>query len=370
MPRESANVRELKRKSISSLRTTVTAFNALDNDGRITAVLLHLQHAFEMLLKAALDRNKIAVFDKRSEKAISLESAIRLCQQTPEIRITDEEAGTIRVVDSWRDATQHWYMKVDESLLYLHVRAAVTLFDGVLQRVFDERLSEHLPMRVLPISAEPPRDIQLLVDREYERISELLKPHRRGRAEARARIRSLLAMESHVDPDASEVRQADVRRVERGIRAGNPREQVFPKLASVASDISGDGLTVTVRMVKAGGLPVTYTSDNSSVEPSAIRLVDLEKKFYMSKYDLAARAEVSKSRATAMRRHLGLDGDDDIYSHEFVFGSQKIMRYSDNALRAMMKAKDECDLEKIWAAHRPSPWELPACTQPGCADPG
>jgi len=51
MPRESYNVRVLKSKALASFRSAVTAFNALDNDGRVTSVLLNLQHAFEMLLK-------------------------------------------------------------------------------------------------------------------------------------------------------------------------------------------------------------------------------------------------------------------------------------------------------------------------------
>ena len=312
MPRESVNVRELKRKAISSLRTAVTSFNALENEGRATSVLLHLQHAFEMVLKAALDQKKVAVFDKRSEMSISFEAAVRKCQETKGIKLTDDEAGTLRVIDSWRDATQHWYATVDESLLYLHVRAAVTLFDSLLRRVFGESLADHLPVRVLPISAEPPQDIQFLVDREYERVAELLKPNRRGRGEAQARIRALLAMESHVDPDASDVREADVRRVVRGIKAGKSREQVFPKLTSVASDISGGGLTVTVKLVKSGGLPITYTHDDSTGEPSAIRLVDLEKKFYMSATGLADRAQIPRSKAHTVRRHLGLDANDNV----------------------------------------------------------
>jgi hypothetical protein len=141
MPRQSVNVRELKRKAISSLRTAVTSFNAIDNDGRLTTVLLHLQHSFEMLLKAALELKKAGVFEKRSEKSLSFEAAIRKSQQTVGIKLTDEEAGTLRVIDSWRDATQHWYTTIDESLLYLHVRAAVTLFDVLLQRTFNEGLA-------------------------------------------------------------------------------------------------------------------------------------------------------------------------------------------------------------------------------------
>lgn len=270
MPRESHNVRELKCKSLASFRTCVTSFNSLGNDGRVTTVLLHLQHAFEMLLKAALESQGVKVFDKHTGKSISLENAVRQCQQVEGIKLSDEEAGTIRVLDSLRDAEQHWYTTVDEGLLYLHVRAGVTLFDDLLQRVFQEHLAGHVPVRVLPVSAEPPQDLQILVDREYERVADLLKPGRRGGGEAKVRIRTLLAMESLTDPDAAEVREGDVRRVARSIREGKSREQVFPKLGGMNSTLIGNGLTVEVRMVKKGGLPVTHTVDTNA-EPTAIR---------------------------------------------------------------------------------------------------
>lgn len=370
MPRESVNVRELKRKAVASLRTTITAFNALDDDGRVTTVLLHLQHSFEMLLKAALDKNKVPVFDKRSERSIKFEFSVRKAQETEGIKLTDEEAGTLRVIDAWRDAAQHWYLVLDEALLYLHVRAAVTLFEELLSRVFSEPMADHVPARVLPISAEPPQDVQLLVDREYERVAQLLGPNKRGRGEAQARIRTLLAMEAHNDADAGEIRQADVRRVEKAVRQGSTREQTFPKLATVASDISGEGLTVQVKLVKSGGLPMTYVSDGTSGNAAGIRLVDLEKKFYMGAFDLADRAGITRNKAAALRRHLGLDANDDVHSHRFVHGSQKLMRYSDNALRKMKAALEEYDLEQIWSAHRTARkgHVTPSCTQPGCAE--
>jgi hypothetical protein len=46
--------RVLKRKALTSFITAAEAFNSPRDDGRVTKVLLHLQHAFEMLLKAAL----------------------------------------------------------------------------------------------------------------------------------------------------------------------------------------------------------------------------------------------------------------------------------------------------------------------------
>ncbi len=61
-----SNARTLKVKAVSSLKSAVVAFNSPVEDGRSTAVLLHLQHSFEMLLKAALQQVKTPVFDNRA----------------------------------------------------------------------------------------------------------------------------------------------------------------------------------------------------------------------------------------------------------------------------------------------------------------
>lgn len=371
MPRESYDVRTLRAKARSSLRAGVAAFNRLEDDGRVTSVLLNLQHAFEMLLKAALlAKGDRTVFDKRKQMAIGMEASVKRCQELEGLRLTDEEAGTIRVLDNLRDGEQHWHQVVDEGMLYLHGRAAVTLFDDLLNRVWKQRLADHMPLRVLPISAEPPQGLDLLVDREYERIAELLKPGRKATAEAKGRIRTLLATEALMDPDAVEISESDVTRVVKGVRQGKAREQVFPKLTGVASATTGDGLTVEVRFVKkADALPVVYTN-NPDADVAAIRTVDLEKKFHMGAYDLADLAGVDRTRATALRRHLGLDDDGDHFSHLFRFGSQKHRRYSDNALKAMKEASGVVDLQRVWAAHRTVPVNQttapPPCDQPGC----
>jgi hypothetical protein len=374
MPRESYNVRVLRSKALASLKSGVTAFNGLDDGGRVTTVLLTFQHAFEMLLKSALEAKKARVFDRRSGKSISLETAINLAQQTEGIKLTDDEAGTVRALDALRDAEQHWHVLVDEGLLYLYVRAAVTLFDDLLARVYGARLADHLPSRVLPIGAEPPQELSILVDREYERVASLLRPGRRASAEADARIRALLATEALADPDAAEVSESDVRRVARGIREGKTREQVFPKLAGYSTSTAGTGLMVEVRLVKSGGLPVTFTSDPLA-DPAAIRTVDLQKKFWMGPLDLANRAGLRQNQALAMRRHLGLDANDDHFSHQFVFGKSKHLRYSDNALRAIKDAVPTVDLPRVWQAHRTVAFNSPAgrpqpCTEPGCVQSG
>ena len=65
-----------------------------------------------------------------------------------------------------------------------------------------------------------------------------------------------------------------------------------------------------------------------------------------------------------------MDEDDDHYSHAFVFGRSKHIRYSDNAVRAMKKALGEVDLDRVWDADRTIAYNQsdnrPVCDQPGC----
>jgi len=97
--------RILKDKAISSLRRATAAFNSYDDDGRVTTVLLHLQHSFEMLLKAALVQRRVRVFDSRLGQSIGFEKCVNLGLE--HLRLSDEEAGTLRTIDAFRDDEQH-----------------------------------------------------------------------------------------------------------------------------------------------------------------------------------------------------------------------------------------------------------------------
>lgn len=361
--------RHLSTKAINSITNAVTAFNSPHEDGRLTAVLLQMQHAFEMLLKAGLVQHRVRVMDPESGRSIGFERCLHEARALPAISLTEDEAGTLRAIDALRDDEQHWYAIVDEGLLYLHARAAVTLFDDLLQRIFDQRLADFLPVRVLPIGTEPPQDFSTLVKREYENIAELLRPGRRARAEAEGRIRALLAMESHVDPD-SRVSSTDVRRVMKGITDGKPSDLVFPRLSGMGASVQGAGLTVEVRFMRnpeSTAMPVRFVGDDA-VDASAIRVVDLQKKYHRSAKDLAVAVGLTTSRSTALRRHLTVD-DDTNCAHTFSFGSQRTVRYSDNAFTRMRDAlRGGVNMDAIWASHAPVRRSVPppTCEQPGC----
>jgi len=339
------DARTLKSKSIGSLRTAMTAFNSYDDDGRVTMVLMHLQHACEMLLKAVLVQRKAKVFDKDTGRSIGFERCLGVC--LAHHQLTNDEAGIMRAIDAQRDAAQHWFVFVSEDLLYLQTRALITAFDAYLKRMLDTSLAEHIPARVLPISTMPPGDFEFLVDKEFSLVTELLKPGRRARDEARARIRTMLAMEAIVT-DEVEISERDIDRIEKAMRGGAAFNAVFPRLATVGTTTEGEGVNLVVHFTKKQGAPVHYVGGDDPTASAAVREVDLRKKFYLQATPLAQAVGLTPPKAKVLRAHLGID-DDPKCSHVFEFGSQKIRCFSDNALNGMKEALQHVDMNQLWA---------------------
>ncbi|QZN99604.1 hypothetical protein [Chenggangzhangella methanolivorans] len=151
----------LKMKAICSLRTAMATFNSYDDSGRVDSVLLHLQHATEMLLKAVLRQAQYQVFDKKSSTSIGFKRCLNLCVAQHEL--TESEAGVMRAVDALRDEAQHWFVVVEEELLYLHTRALITAFDAYLKRTLDDDLNAH--PRPSPSGFDPARERLRFPDR-------------------------------------------------------------------------------------------------------------------------------------------------------------------------------------------------------------
>ncbi|MGP3725831.1 hypothetical protein [Cereibacter sphaeroides] len=338
------DAKTLKQKAIHSIKSGMTAFNSFEEDGRVTSVLLHSQHACEMLLKAVLSQKKEPVFDQKTGKSIGFERCIGLCMAKH--GLTEQEAGIMRAIDRLRDAAQHWFVMVAEDILYLNVRALITAFDEYLKRTLDDELRAHIPSRVLPVSTMPPGDFEFLVDREYTVINDLLQPGRRARDEARARIRSLLAMEA-VAVEEVEISETDINRIEKAVRMGAKIHEVFPRLATIGTDVKGEGINLTVHFSKKAGAPVRYIGGDDPADAAAVRTLDLQKKFYLSRAALAERLKLSQPKAKVLRDHLRIDGDSGCH-HAFEFGSQRISQYSDNAFRKMEDWLSSNDVERLW----------------------
>ena len=339
----------MKSKALASLRRAIVIFNSHEEDGRATSILLHLQHAGEMLIKAALVQRGQKVFDPTTNKSKGFARCLNLSEE--HLGCTKSEIGSFRTIDALRDTEQHWFALVPEELLYLESRAFIAAFDMILHRTFGEHLSDHLPERVLPISTLPlPRDMSTLFGSKYEQIRTLLRPGKRQRDEARGLIRTLLAMEAHV-VDEVEINEADVSRVEKAVKSGKEWSVAFPRLAQIVTQFEGDGLAVVVRISKTEGAPVRLIAADDPSEAAAIREVDLQKRFRYSPTELAEQLKVKMHHAASLKAHFGIDADQQCM-REFVFGSQKHKRYSDTAIERLRDALPTVNVEEIYRASR------------------
>jgi hypothetical protein len=326
----------------------MTGFNSFGEDGRVTTVLLHLQHASEMLLKAALVQKRVPVFDKEKQMSFGFEKCINLSKM--HCGVTEDEAGIFKAVDAMRDAAQHWIVYVSEDILYLHTRALVTAFDSVLKRSLGDDLWSHLPTRVLPVSTSPAGDFDFLIDREYKLVADLLAPGRRAQDEASGRIRTMLAMESHGVDDVA-ISERDIERVVKAIKGGKTVAEVFPRLMALNAITSGVGPTVKIKIEKKTGAPVRLIASDDPAEAGAVREVDLRKRFPMTATDLAVKSGLTAPKANAVRKWCGVD-EDPLSCRVFEHGSMKFPSYSDHALTKMKKAIADHGIDAIWASYR------------------
>ena len=165
-------------------------------------------------------------------------------------------------------------------------------------------------------------------------------------------IRTLLSLEGHV-ADEVEVSERDVNRVERGVREGKSRDEVFPRLHGLGTEIEGAGLTVRVRITRQPDAPpVRLVGQDEPVEAAAIREVDLQNTFKHSPKALADKLKINTGRAKALRWELGIE-DDPTCRHVFVFGKMKLPMYSDRGLERMRDAiAAGADLNSVRARYR------------------
>jgi len=160
-------------------------------------------------------------------------------------------------------------------------------------------------------------------------------------------------MEAHIAENVR-VSRRDVDRVERGIRGGLTLPQVFPRLGEVATDITGEGIHVAVRFVRntnEPATPVRFIGSDDPTEAAAVREVDLQRKYHWAATPLAQRLDMDTGRLKAVRWKLGIE-DDPTCTHDFVFGSQSIRRYSDNALTRIVEALPGMDVDAVRREYR------------------
>lgn len=352
MKRES---RLLLEKGTDSLLVSIELFNRPHDRGRVSGTLILLNHAFEMLLKAAIVHRGGRIREKRERQTIGFDTCVRRGVSVARIRfLTEEQALVLQSINGHRDAAQHDLLEISEGQLYLHAQAGVTLFRDLLKSVFGKELAERLPERVLPVSTSPPGDLTALFDAEVGEIQKLLRPGRRRRIDAEARLRPLAILDSAMRGEKGQPSPEELRRIGTELAGGTGWREIFKGVSAIeiTADPTGPGLSL--RLTKREGIPIQLVPEGTpGASVVAVRRVD-ELGFYnLGAKELAEKVGLSLPKVVAIIEHLNLRADEDCCK-EIKIGQSRFKRYSQKAVGAIKTALQTASADEIWAKQKAS----------------
>ena len=342
-------------KAIDSFLLSVEHFNSPWECGRHESVLLLLDRAFELALKAAIVHRGGRIREPgRSANTIGFDKCVRRCVTDARVKcLTEEQALTLQTINQLRDSAQHYLLDISEQQLYLYAQAGATLLDEFLKAVFAVHLSERLPERVLPISTNPPRDLHSLVDIEFEEIRKLVAPKSRQRLAAHAKLRALAIIEASLRGERSQPPEAELETLVKQIQQKRTWQELFPGVASLQLDTSGSGLTVTIRIGKKEGESVRLVPEGTpDATVVAVHKINETSFYSLGLKDLAKKLGLSEPKTLAVVKALGIQKQAELF-REITLGKSKFKRYSHLALEKLQKELPTLDIAAIWAAHSP-----------------
>jgi hypothetical protein len=348
--------RLLKQAAIESLTLSIEVFNRPSPTARTQGVLLNLQHSFEMLFKAVIWEDRGRIEPKGGGNSYALRECLGILRGMG--KLSEDEAVVGATIAGHRDAVQHQGAAVTEERLYLDAASGLRLFDDLLARCFGERLADHpdFASRMLPVSANPPREMYLLTDSDVQHIRGLLKRPQHRHAEALALLRTLVVSEqAAVDPmkEPSPPSENQLKRVAKKLQKAKDWTKVLPGLARLSLE-HDEGATYNLRIVKSkDAAPVRVVrSGEDGVEDavSILKISELENWCFYLK-DLASKASITRYEAEALVYLLGLKDDPESF-RVFEMGKQLHARYSGRALRLIREAKTAGRIEEAKAALR------------------
>ena len=340
-------------KACDSLVLSIELFNRPHDRGRVSGVLIQLDHSFEMLLKAAILHKKGQIREKRAKETIGFDACVRRGLSDGKIRfLTEEQALTLQAINGLRDAAQHHLLGISESQIYVHMQSGVTLFRDLLRGVFGQELLHHLPTRVLPVSTTPPVDLSTLFESEIDEICKLLRPGKRRRIEAEARLRPLAILDSTIRGEKGQPSAGDLRRIGQKLLADRKWPEVFAGVAAIEITSDGTGPTFSLRLSKKDGVPIQLVPEGTpGASIVAVKRVD-ELGFYsLGEKQLSEKVGVTMPKVVAFVDHLGIRSDPECYK-EFKIGSILHKRYSPKALEKITAALKQESAEDIWAKRK------------------
>jgi hypothetical protein len=340
-------------KAADSLVLAIEHYNRPWDRGRVDAVLILLDHAFEMLLKAGILHRGGAIRRPREKQTLGFDECLRKALSDGAVRfLNQEQVLQLQALNTLRDAAQHHLVDLSEQHLYIHAQAGLTLFRDVVRHVFGQDLKVHLPPRVLPLSTTPPTDLAALFDREAKEVERLLKPGKRRRLEAAAKLRALAIVDGAMRGDRLQPTDGELRRLGEAIRKGSGWEQVFPGVAAIELAATGTGPSLDLRISKKAGIPIQLVPKGTpGATVVAVHKVDALGFYNLGRDQVATHLGLTGPRTTALIQHAKIKDDPERF-RRIAIGKASFDRYSQKAIDRLRDARRSADMDRVWAEYQ------------------
>ncbi|WP_448005457.1 DUF3644 domain-containing protein [Agromyces bauzanensis] len=300
--------------AVESLTLAIELFNRPSPIARDHAVPMFLGHAFEMLLKSIIFQARGTVRDKGDELTHSLGRCIGIAADDLVV-LTKDERALLAAIKQDRDCATHDSIVMSEQLLWVHMRSGISVIRRLLRDELHQDLGELLPGRVIPVSAEPPHDLQALVEEELATVAALLAPGTRKGPDARARLRPLLSLDGAATGRVDPPTEIEVSRAEAALRKGTEWQRILPGLATLSITPvapGGDAQDVVLRVGRdADAIPVRKARRDE--EALAYRSMDPFEEYGGKLSAFGSKLGLSQQQGYALIEHLALKDDDAAY---------------------------------------------------------
>lgn len=344
-------VKLLLNSGIDSLLLSIEHFNRPVEKGRIVSVFMLLNHSFEMLLKAAILHMDGKIREKRAKETIGFDRCVRKCLTDAQVKcLNEEQALTIQMINSLRDAATHYLLDISEEQFYMHVQSGVTLFADILSKVFKTKLADYLPERVLPISIRPPTDLFLLVENQIKEIKKLLTFSKKRILQAKHKLRPIAIMENSIRGDSTQPSDGDLNRILKRLEKNN-WHSIFPGITSLNINTEGEVININLRFTKKEGIPIRVVKEGEESDLAvAIKRVNELNYYSLGASALSEKLGLSIPKTLALIEHFDIQGKEE-YFKEIKINSSVFKRYSPKALDFLKKELPKLDINEIWNKH-------------------
>jgi hypothetical protein len=347
--------KHLLNKAIDSLILGIELFNRPSNVGRTHAVLIFIDHSFEMLLKASIIEKGGKISQEGKAETIGMGLCIRKCLSDEHIKfLSEEEVLVLQSLNSLRDAAQHYIIELSEQQLYFHAQSGLTLFRDIVKKVFNIDLTTKLPERVLPLSTTPPLEITAFFQTEIDEIKKLLLPNGRKVVEAKEKLRSLAIFEHSIQGNEEQPTDGELNNMLQKNRSNDKFENIFPSVSVIQFSTNGYGPSLDLRITKReDATPIIIVPEGTpGASIVAIKRVN-ELDFYsLNLTDLSNKIGLNPSKLLAVIRELKIQDDPECYKIIRI-KKQFTKLYSMKALDKLKTQIPNLDIDDVWERNRP-----------------